>query len=1135
MITLALLALVASLLVWAAPSSQAQANLSPIADAGTDAHVLPEATVNLNGSGSFDPDDATCTNCSYKWEVQTGPYDWIAITNDTQQGDGTDGGPSFSVPSQAFVDKVSDSDPQKYEIVVQLTMTDSRGVTDSDTVTYSINQRPVADIQLFAGLRDRDVVDAEATVAERYSISAVIDGPGENGNRDNEWDIMEGALVILDGTGSTDPDGRSGVPASYQWEQVTLQPSTATAANYAASQTNFAADQPRLVVGAVVNNSGADNQSPSVADVAVGATGLLPSFATAGTTNTVYYRLNVCDIDATDDDATCDGSTGSAVIKIVVNDSSIAPTVEIEADLSTASAGRDDAKPQETVGAITGVENQFLVAAGSTVELTANVTDRDQAGYMAASLLATPPRPRPTYTTAHTYVWSGANAGATDRSVATVRVPRDAEDGDTIDVMLTVTDSSRASAQVSIQLLVGTNTKPTAGGVQTNGTGIPTVIGRSSYTDGIQNRKDGATVTLRGVGNDADGDPLIHAWVLRETPDDFGTLMNTALPLFGAAAQALQAATDDAGRAAARLQIGQALEPLGLGDLEEPEKPLFELNGAFTDTVSFDVPELKVGETKGTLLIFTVIDSKGVSDSQLVYIEITGDDDVPIADAGDDQQVDPEAFVRLNGSASSDPDVGDSVDHRWAYTGATMDPAPDERSPLSADEIDELDGWILTKDATAAGGFTYIVNAAGVLTDDSDKLQSTSSAYPYFDAPDLSGFNNLKLNFRLAVFDDAAARDVDGDGATTTSDVTSLNETTLDMDLNGDGDKLDTSVTTVDEAQFGLDLNNNRAIDNELDIGTETVNEAAIRAFDTDTVTITVVNRYFSGNVTGPDFCVGPSLGGPSTYPFDSDGDGVADTCSLNTTRRATVARQNALETLANLNPIEFRDAVNAECNAPGFKQRDFGDDPADLETDVCETGRVTPPPAAADPATAEEFFSGIITGPDFCTNHSLGGARTYAHDSDGDGVADQCSLSTTKREAVARQQALEEFIVSFTGADELAALNRLIELDDDGSSTRSTDNTEDEYQELIDDHINATATDLTGTGDPATGTQTHREYVEARIAALEAVQSDATRYSDALAAACRALGSQDFGDAASALARDACAPKSGPTGQPLS
>ena len=92
-----------------------------------------------------------------------------------------------------------------------------------------------------------------------------------------------------------------------------------------------------------------------------------------------------------------------------------------------------------------------------------------------------------------------------------------------------------------------------------------------------------------------------------------------------------------------------------------------------------------------------------------------------------------------------------------------------------------------------------------------------------------------------------------------------------------------------------------------------------------------------------------------------------------------------------------------------------LGDEQADLGNDACATERVSPPPAPVDPAVADVFFSGVVTSQDFCTNHSLGGARTYANDIDGDGVADQCSLSTTRREAVARQRALGTFNVSLT------------------------------------------------------------------------------------------------------------------------
>ena len=151
--------------------------------------------------------------------------------------------------------------------------------------------------------------------------------------------------------------------------------------------------------------------------------------------------------------------------------------------------------------------------------------------------------------------------------------------------------------------------------------------------------------------------------------------------------------------------------------------------------------------------------------------------------------------------------------------------------------------------------------------------------------------------------------------------------------------------------------------------------------------------------------------------------------------------------------------AIAGQCaQAP----RNLGDSAGDLANDSC--GRVgsfnrvvSAPPRPVDPAKADEFFSGVITGPNFCANASLGGATTYAFDSDGDGVADICSLPFTKREAVARQNA------------------------------------------------------------------------------LNAAFSQHDQYDEALAAACAALGSTDFGDSAGALATDHCSrPPTGPTGDPL-
>ena len=97
--------------------------------------------------------------------------------------------------------------------------------------------------------------------------------------------------------------------------------------------------------------------------------------------------------------------------------------------------------------------------------------------------------------------------------------------------------------------------------------------------------------------------------------------------------------------------------------------------------------------------------------------------------------------------------------------------------------------------------------------------------------------------------------------------------------------------------------------------------------------------RFFSGPViTSRTFCLNRSFGGPVTYPFDSDKDGVADICSLPRTRRAAVARQNAFERLAVEQGPRFNLLVAEECmRVPGS----FGE-PAAEAADVCAIGTGT-------------------------------------------------------------------------------------------------------------------------------------------------------------------------------------------------
>ncbi|MCQ3810464.1 MAG: hypothetical protein KTV68_07920 [Acidimicrobiia bacterium] len=102
-------------------------------------------------------------------------------------------------------------------------------------------------------------------------------------------------------------------------------------------------------------------------------------------------------------------------------------------------------------------------------------------------------------------------------------------------------------------------------------------------------------------------------------------------------------------------------------------------------------------------------------------------------------------------------------------------------------------------------------------------------------------------------------------------------------------------------------------------------------------------SAFYSGVVTGPGFCVDLSLGGPVTYPFDSDGDGVADVCALPRTRRAAVARQLAMERLTAGLPDRFDALLASVCGA-------MASTAGDLAYPDCLTTRSVPPPPRLRP-----------------------------------------------------------------------------------------------------------------------------------------------------------------------------------------
>ena len=206
----------------------------------------------------------------------------------------------------------------------------------------------------------------------------------------------------------------------------------------------------------------------------------------------------------------------------------------------------------------------------------------------------------------------------------------------------------------------------------------------------------------------------------------------------------------------------------------------------------------------------------------------------------------------------------------------------------------------------------------------------------------------------------------------------------------GDWTATDETSVTLDDLDTGISVLSYtfqvRAVNGvgEGDVGTS--NEA------TPVEAPPVNGVFYSGVIDGPDFCANFSLGGARLFAHDGDGDGVADVCSLPYTRREAVARQNAVNALAYQNGAEFWALVNAACDAAGGDEDCGGDTPG------------TPPTVRAN--DGGPYYSGVVTGPAFCANLSLGGLTLYPHDGDGDGVAEVCALPYTRSEGLARQLA---------------------------------------------------------------------------------------------------------------------------------
>ncbi len=997
----ALLALIASVLAWASPIQAQGTNQPPtaialpVAAAGsTDTYAgggtIPVGDLVLDGTLSFDPDDEVnantgpCVGCEFKWEIVTTTYKFLEGFAEDGDGDATnssldDAKTTIKLTGPPVINLVSLVQTNGAIIEFKLTVTDAKGASDSVNVTYNIEttDKPTADIAVTA-TTSGDGVDAnnDGTISalEKFSDDAVIDGPGENGNADNEYDIKEDSLLVLDASGSSDSDTPQ-ASLTYTWALLFETGQTGTSAplpratNSATQASTLApTGNSNLLYNVGTNNSKVSTNDPSddsadppviqtVGRLNVGVRNQSPYYA--------IYQLTVTD---------GDNNSSTATVRIAIHDQPADPTVSIsiEGDSTGQSAAQPDTPDVDAAnspgvyraglqGTLPPGSGRYVVHAGEDFTLNATAYDADFDTDGNGSHDTT----EGGATGAPAAVWSG-DLEDEDTSTAgfQVEIPDDAEDGDSYTITSTIRGTEISKSVTFV--VQDDNTRPVAtvlspAASDQAGASPGATIRTATVRDGVY--------TVNGFGFDPDGGSVTTVWT---------QLIN---------GKQAEADHDD----------------------------YVALTGAFSNSVSFNKPT-NPKHSGSVVLSLAVIDQHGAFQIQLVQINIDPDDPtLPRVSAGSGQVVAPKSTVILTGSVSGNINIGlTNADNSvatwtWTVTGLSTDPDPGDLTKTLSDDVHEslndffLDQFAPTGSTAPNGIFDPVPDGVTFDADTHDRLiravdvdsdgvslwpltaiSGQNGQHQYFTAPELAnGLKYAQIEFTLVA--------------------------TLTSAIDHDGDSTTAAVTALPAAE----------------------------------VTITIADKFFSSYIDNPGYCEDKSLGGPQTYPHDSNGDSVADTCSLESTRREAVARQNALEQLADLGlTISVTDTAARTSDATLWdlvRGRDGKDAVGNVDStgyepavsaivgtctqvaglnlrhddpDACDTKApgLTPLPDPVDPADAALFYSGIVTGPDFCTDRDLGGPRTFAHDGDGDGVADVCSLHTTRREAVARQKALVLF-----------------------------------------------------------------------------------------------------------------------------
>ena len=639
-------------------------NAPPTADAGADQVVSTGATVQLDGSASYDPGG----NPSYKWTQTSGP----AVT----LSDPTSVKPTFTAPSNAT------------SLAFQLVVTDGSQTSDPSSVTITVKDQEANIAPQASATASSQNTSTGQTAAK--AIDGVIDGyPGDYtkewatvGGGAGSWlkltwtspqtiskvvlydrpnandQVTGGTLTFSDGTTVNVPSlNNDGSATTVTFPAVTTTSLLFTVTSVSSTTFNVGLAEIQVYPsgsgpGAPTANAGPDQAVTTGATVQLDGSGSSdpggnPSYQW---TQTAGPNVTLSSSTAVKPTFTAPSSATTLTFQLVVTDgsqSSQPDTVKITVSPPsppTANAGPDQA-----------------VTTGATVQL-------DGSG-------SSDPGGNPSYQWTQT---AGPNVTLSSSTAVkpTFTAPSSAT---TLTFQLVVTDGSQSSQPDTVKITVSPPSPPTA----------------NAGPD--QAVTTGATVQLDGSGSSDPGGNPSYQWTQTAGPNVTLSSSTAVKPTFTAPSSAttltFQLVVTDGSQSSQpdtvkitvsppspptanagpdqAVTTGATVQLDGSGSSDPGGNPSYQWTQTAGPNVTLSsstaVKPTFTAPSSATTLTFQLVVTDGSQSSQPDTVKITvSPPSPPTANAGPDQAVTTGATVQLDGSGSSDP--GGNPSYQWTQT-----------------------------------------------------------------------------------------------------------------------------------------------------------------------------------------------------------------------------------------------------------------------------------------------------------------------------------------------------------------------------------------------------------------------------------------------------------------------------------